>query len=177
MKKELENKSKFLSLVLRHQPEKIGLTLNKEGYANVKELCQKMPISLTDLEEVVSTNDKKRFAFNEDKTLIRASQGHSVDNVSISLKKVEPPIQLFHGTKREYIESIKEKGLIKGSRHHVHLSATKDVAKNVADRRKGESVILEIDVAQLRALGHKFYLSENDVWLSDDIPAKYIIFK
>ncbi|MEO6304845.1 MAG: RNA 2'-phosphotransferase [Bacteroidia bacterium] len=171
----LENKSRFLSLVLRHQPEKANLVLDKEGYAPVNKICSELKITISELNEIVETNDKKRFAYNENKTLLRASQGHSIKNVALTLEKVENPPQLFHGTKEEFLESIVKNGIIKGSRNHVHLSDNEKTAQTVADRRKGKSVILKIDVAFMRAEGIKFYKSENGVYLTDFIDPKYII--
>lgn len=175
LSKFLENKSRFLSLVLRHAPEKANITLDKEGYADVRELCLNLEISAQELEQIVVNNDKKRFAYNEDKTLLRASQGHSISNVTLTLDKVEiPPATLYHGTKEEFMDSIMKQGLVKGSRHHVHLSDNEATAKNVADRRKGKSVILAIDAMHMRANNIKFYKSENGVYLTDTVEPKYI---
>lgn len=171
----LENKSRFLSLVLRHAPEKANITLDEEGFTDVKELCLQLKISEKELEDIVVSNDKKRFAYNEDKTLIRASQGHSVKAVQVTLIKVEiPPATLYHGTKDGFLTSIMSEGLVKGTRHHVHLSDNEATAKNVADRRKGKSVILSIDAMHMRADNIKFYQSENGVYLVDYVPKKYI---
>ena len=125
--------SKFVSLVLRHKPENIGLTLSKDGWANVYELIEKIKstgrnINEDILERVVLYNDKKRFSFNENHTLIRANQGHSID-VDLEFEEKEPPDILFHGTSVNNIDSIKKYGIKKMKRLHVHLSLTEDIAK------------------------------------------------
>lgn len=176
---EIENKriSKFLSLILRHQPETIQLKLDENGWAEVSELITKsakgrMHFSFEDLEEVVETNNKKRFAFNEDKTRIRASQGHSID-IDLSLKAVQPPDFLYHGTAETNMASILGKGIEKRSRQHVHLSADKETATKVG-MRHGKPVILTIRTKEMYEDGIAFYLSANDVWLTDFVGAKYI---
>lgn len=175
LSKYLINKSKFMSLVLRHKPEKAGISLDDEGYCLVTDLCKSLDISDKDLDLIVNFNDKKRFAFNDDKTKIRASQGHSINDISLNLEKIIPPAELYHGTKEEFLESISKNGLLKMSRHHVHLSDNKSTAQNVADRRKGKSIVLKIDSMWMRADNYKFYKSENGVYLTDSVPTKYII--
>ncbi|MCT2408763.1 RNA 2'-phosphotransferase [Chryseobacterium antibioticum] len=176
---EIENKriSKFLSLILRHQPETIQLKLDENGWAEVSELITKsakgrMHFSFEDLEEVVETNNKKRFAFNEDKTKIRASQGHSID-IDLALKTIQPPDFLYHGTAETNMASILEKGIQKRSRQHVHLSADKETATKVG-MRHGKPVILTIRTKEMHEDGIAFYLSANGVWLTDFVDAKYI---
>lgn len=169
--------SKFLSLILRHQPEIINLTLDKNGWANVDELKEKcsknnMDFTLEELDEVVETNDKKRFIFNEDKTKIRANQGHSID-IDLALKPQQPPEFLYHGTAQNNVDSILEKGIEKRSRQHVHLSLDKETAIKVG-MRHGKPVILTIRTGKMYEDGVLFYLSENKVWLTDFIEAKYI---
>lgn len=169
--------SKFLSLILRHQPEIINLTLDKNGWANVDELKEKcsknnMDFTLEELDEVVETNDKKRFIFNEDKTKIRANQGHSID-IDLALKPQQPPEFLYHGTAQNNVDSILEKGIEKRSRQHVHLSLDKETATKVG-MRHGKPVILTIRTGKMYEDGVLFYLSENKVWLTDFIEAKYI---
>lgn len=171
--------SKFLSFVLRHSPETIGLKLDENGWANVDELIpqsnkHKVPLDFDLLQVVVATNDKKRFLFNEDKTKIRASQGHSI-NVELNLNEVAPQGFLYHGTIATSIDSIKETGLQKMSRQHVHLSKDKETAIKVGGRR-GKPVILTVDAERMQLEGFKFYLSENGVWLTDEVPARYIEF-
>lgn len=176
---EIENKriSKFLSLILRHQPEIIELKLDENGWAEVNELITKsakgrMHFSFEDLEEVVETNNKKRFAFNEDKTKIRASQGHSIA-IDLALKTIQPPDFLYHGTADANISSILGKGIEKRSRQHVHLSADKETATKVG-MRHGKPVILTIRTKEMHDDGIAFYLSANGVWLTDFVDAKYI---
>lgn len=169
--------SKFLSLVLRHVPEKIGLKIDDNGWANVDELIQKSTISfnLETLKEVVETNDKKRFLFNEDLTLIRASQGHSI-KVDLELKEVVPPEYLYHGTVAKFIDSIRKEGLKKMNRNHVHLSQDRETAIKVGSRR-GKPVILSIRSGDMNRNGVKFFQSDNGVWLTKEVPNEYIEFK
>jgi len=171
--------STFMSLVLRHKPEEIGLQLDENGWALVSDFISKMnskgnTLDFESLEEIVSTNDKKRFAFNDDKTKIRASQGHSVI-IDLALIEIIPPETLFHGTVEKFIDEIKTKGLLKMSRQHVHLSNDKDTATKVGSRR-GNPIILIVNSAEMQKDGYKFYQSENGVWLTDHVPAKYIQF-
>ncbi len=171
--KKHEDISKFLSLVLRHKPETIGLVLDENGWANVKDLVSKMDnLTMVTLEKIVETNDKKRFAFNEDKTKIRASQGHSL-NINLELKPVEPPEVLYHGTADRFVEIIKSTGIKKQSRSHVHLSSNFYTAVSVGQRH-GKPVVLEVNAKKMQEDGYKFYLSENNVWLTDIVPIGYI---
>ncbi len=169
--------SKFLSLVLRHQPEVINLTLDGNGWAEVDELMEKCArhersFTLDELIEMVETNDKKRFIFNEDKTRIRANQGHSID-IDLALKPQQPPEFLYHGTAEANLASIFENGIEKRSRQHVHLSQNKETATKVG-MRHGKPVILTIETAKMHEDGIPFYLSENNVWLTDFVDARYI---
>lgn len=171
--------SKFMSLVLRHRPEQIGLNLDENGWTLVVDFLVKMNakgnnLDIEKLEEIVSTNEKKRFAFNEDKTKIRASQGHSV-TIDLALKEITPPDFLFHGTVQKFIDEIKEKGLLKMSRQHVHLSKDEETAVKVGSRR-GKPIILIVNTSKMHQDGFKFYQSENGVWLTDNVPSKYIQF-
>ena len=171
--------SKFLSLVLRHDPGKIGLELDDQGWADVEELISKaahknMVFSRLELEEVVVTNDKQRFAYNADKSKIRANQGHSID-VELQLEKRQPPEVLYHGTVNRFLESIKAQGLQKMSRHHVHLSADRLTAEKVGSRR-GQAVILIVRSGEMSRAGIEFYQSSNGVWLTDSVPIEYIVF-
>lgn len=177
MEKELKHTSKFMSLVLRHKPEIIGLQLDEQGWANVEELITKMSangpaVTKAMIETIVATNDKKRFAFNEDGSRIRASQGHSLE-VELDLEAIQPPAILYHGTAVRYLERILATGLQKQGRQHVHLSATTDTAKAVGSRH-GKPVILAIDAAAMHKAGHSFYLSANQVWLTDAVPAEFL---
>ena len=169
--------SKFLSLVLRHDPGKIGLNLDAGGWAEVEELLAKLndrgrALTFEELEHVVATNNKKRFAFNEDRTKIRASQGHSFD-VELGLEPKVPPKVLFHGTATRNREPILQSGLLKQSRQHVHLSGDTETATKVAIRH-GKPLILAVDAQQMHADELPFFQSENGVWLTDHVPAKYL---
>lgn len=168
--------SKFLSLVLRHQPERIGLTLDENGWAKVEDLLEKLPFELdfASLKHIVDTSDKKRFALSDDFKMIRANQGHSV-HVDLQLIAIQPPEVLFHGTPNKNIPSIMGQGLHKGKRHHVHLSADLKTAEKVGNRR-GSAVILPIKAGEMYRDGYSFYLSENGVWLTDSVPSEYIDF-
>lgn len=169
--------SKFLSLVLRHKPDAIGLTLEENGWADVKQLLAKSAnngnsFSLADLEEVVSTNDKKRFSFDESGTKIRANQGHSL-KIKLELEEKTPPKFLYHGTAERNVEAIMEKGLQKMKRHHVHLSADIETAKSVGIRY-GKPIVFVIDTEKMLAENFKFFVSANGVWLVDEVPPKFL---
>lgn len=177
--KELVRRSKFLSLVLRHQPQKINIQLDEQGWVDTDVLLaalakNRVRLSLEELEEVVANNNKKRFAFNEDKTRIRASQGHSV-SIDLGYRPISPPQWLFHGTATRFIDSIREKGLIKGKRHHVHLSADLETATRVGGRH-GKVVVLLVESKKMEADGFEFFQSENGVWLTDHVPLRYLVF-
>jgi len=174
--KQLTSLSKFISLVLRHKPETIGLTLDEKGWADTTTLIDKMnskdmKINLELLEHIVATNSKKRFSFNEDKTKIRASQGHSI-NIDLQLSPVKPPATLYHGTGGRSIASILQNGLQKRNRQHVHLSADIKTAIEVG-RRHGKPVVLIVDAEAMHTEVSEFYLSANGVWLTDNVPSKY----
>ncbi|THU37105.1 RNA 2'-phosphotransferase [Niastella caeni] len=180
MEKQLKHISKLLSLVLRHEPEHIGLMLDSEGWASVPELIEKVNqkgihLDFATLQIIVDTNDKKRFAFDEDKTHIRANQGHSID-IELNLKSLTPPALLFHGTAVKNIAAIRESGLRKMKRHHVHLTALEETAIKVGQRH-GKPVVLIIQALVMHEQNHAFYLSENGVWLADHVPPAFIIFK
>jgi putative RNA 2'-phosphotransferase len=170
--------SKFLSLVLRHKPEIINLNLDENGWTDVDELLTKSKrdshqgLTFEELEEIVKTNDKKRFIFNDDKTRIRANQGHSID-IDLALKPQQPPEFLYHGTAERNMDSILEKGIEKRNRQHVHLSQDKDTATKVG-MRHGKPLILVIKTKEMFDDGLEFYLSENNVWLTNFVDAKYI---
>jgi len=166
-----------MSLVLRHKPGGIGLQLDEHGWVSVQELIEKMnakgmTVNTATINTIVATNDKKRFAFNQDKTMIRASQGHSIE-VELNLPETIPPAVLYHGTTSRFLESILANGLQKQNRQHVHLSATIETATAVGSRH-GKPVILTIGAKAMHEAGFKFYLSENKVWLTGSVPIQYI---
>ena len=166
-----------MSLVLRHNPQSIGITLDSNGWADTQALIDGMNrkgqrVTLEILKEIVASNDKQRFKFNEDYTKIRANQGHSVA-VDVELKETQPPVVLYHGTAAKFVASIKNEGLVAKSRLHVHLSGDKQTAEKVGSRH-GSPVILVINAAKMHEDGYKFYLSENNVWLTDAVPVEYI---
>ncbi|MCB0735999.1 MAG: RNA 2'-phosphotransferase [Bacteroidetes bacterium] len=177
--KEQNKTSKFLSLVLRHKPETIGLKLDSNGWANTEELLAKMnengqSLSFEQLRIVVENNAKKRFIFTDDESKIRANQGHSI-SVDLALEEKQPPDILYHGTATKNLDSIKAKGLIKGQRHHVHLSADTETALKVGQRH-GKPVLLTIKSAEVHKQGIKFYQSANGVWLTDFVDVEFIGF-
>jgi putative RNA 2'-phosphotransferase len=179
MKTQIVEISKFLSYVLRHKPEAIGISLDDEGWVTVDVLLAAaarngQSITQQQLEEVVATNDKKRFSFSADGQLIRANQGHSVE-VDLGLVPVEPPELLYHGTVERFLDSIREKGLLRGNRQHVHLSADRETAARVGQRR-GRPVVLVVEAGRMHREGHPFYKSENGVWLTETAPPKYLRF-
>jgi putative RNA 2'-phosphotransferase len=176
-KTELTSISKFLSLVLRHEPDRIGLTVDPAGWASVDELLRKAGaagkcITRELLQQVVDTSDKKRFALSEDGIRIRANQGHSIA-VELGLVPTAPPDVLYHGTATRFLESILRSGLDKRARHHVHLTADLDVARKVG-QRYGTVVLLDVDAKRMRSDGHAFFRSDNGVWLTDAVPARYL---
>ncbi len=170
--------SKFLSLILRHQPEKIGLTLDENGWAKVNDILEKSTLSFTneELVEVVKTNDKQRFALNDDRTKIRANQGHSLKTVDLDLKPEIPPNFLYHGTVAKFMSEIRLQGLKKMRRQHVHLSVDRDTAAKVGSRR-GKPVILAVRALDMHNKGQRFYKSENGVWLTEQVAPEFIHFK
>lgn len=177
--KELKHISKFLSLVLRHKPEEIGISMDSEGWVDVDELIEKcnrkkQSLDFEILEEVVITNDKQRFSFNDDYTRIRANQGHTIA-VDLQFEPVKPLDVLYHGTVAKFIDDIKVNGLKKMQRLHVHLSKDLETATRVGSRR-GKAIILKVRASEMHQDGYPFYLSANGVWLCDAVPAKYIEF-
>ena len=169
--------SKYLSKHLRHTPDRLGLQLAPGGWVAVKELldsckAHNFPILLAELKEVVAKNDKQRFSFDSTGTLIRASQGHSVE-VDLQLEPAVPPDVLYHGTGKGTVESILNSGLCKMSRHHVHLSANIETARKVGARH-GLPVVLTVAAAEMYNNGYIFYCSENGVWLVERVPPEYL---
>ena len=175
-KLSIVSKSKFVAKVLRHQPQLIGIALDENGWAKVEELLQLSakvcPLSMEDLETIVATDSKGRYTFNDDKTLVRARQGHSV-RVDVGLVLATPPAVLYHGTAEKFVCSINQHGLVKKSRLHVHLSCNKQSAMEVGARH-GTPFVFAVDAQSMAQDGFDFWLSENGVWLVDHVPPKYL---
>jgi putative RNA 2'-phosphotransferase len=179
MADDLVSVSKFLSLILRHNPDKIGLTLDENGWAEIEVLIQRANqngrrLTRPLLDRVVADNDKQRFAISDDGLRIRASQGHSVE-IDLALAPSEPPKVLYHGTASRFVESIRAGGLHSGNRQHVHLSLDIQTATKVGQRH-GKPVILVVRSGEMSSAGHKFYLSDNGVWLTELVPVEFIDF-
>lgn len=173
---DLTKISKYISLILRHKPEVIGIQLDANGWANVEALLagigRKYPIDFEVLEEIVRTDNKERYSFNEDKTKIRANQGHSIQ-VDVELSVTEPPEILYHGTAERFSASIEAKGLLPQYRLYVHLSPDTATAEKVG-RRHGKPVIYLVNAGQMQQDGYTFLLSANGVWLTKMVPAQYL---
>lgn len=173
---DLNSTSKFISLILRHKPEVVGITLDEHGWANVEELIEGIrktrPCDMEMLEEIVRTDSKQRYSFNEDRTLIRANQGHSIP-VDVELPIAEPPEFLYHGTGQKYVESIDKTGLIPKSRLYVHLSGDIDTAVKVGNRH-GRPVVYRVKSGRMQEDGHVFYRSVNGVWLVKAVSVEYL---
>jgi len=174
----IQKTSRFISLILRHKPETIGITLDEHGWANVRDLIDGVNASgshhldMKTLCEIVQTDEKQRYSFNEDRSLIRANQGHSI-LVDVELKETIPPEILYHGTGEKNVSSIKRSGLLPMSRLYVHLSADLKTAKNVG-KRHGKPVVYAVNCSAMTADGYQFYLSANQVWLTKEVPAQYL---
>lgn len=175
--KQLDETSKFLSFVLRHKPEAIGLTLDPQGWASIPKLIEKASseISLTQdlINQVVATNDKQRFSLSEDGRRIRANQGHSI-KVDLDFTPKVPPSILYHGTATRFLPSIRKDGLSPGQRHHVHLSTDTKTATAVG-QRYGKPIVLQIAAGEMYQQGFEFFLSENGVWLTEKVPVRYLL--
>jgi putative RNA 2'-phosphotransferase len=177
MTKKHQRTSRFLSLVLRHDPAVIGLQLDPQGWASVDDLLaalkdHRKPLTLSELKSIVSGNNKRRFHFSEDGTRIRAAQGHSIE-VDLQFNEQTPPDLLFHGTATRFMNLIEREGINKMSRQHVHLSADIRTAHS-SGRRHEKSVILEVAAALMQTHGFKFFLSQNGVWLTESVPPDYL---
>ena len=177
--KECIRRSRFLSLVLRHRPETIGLKLDAAGWTSVEQLLTRcaaagQAMTLEDLCQVVETNTKRRFEFSEDGLRIRARQGHSIQ-VELGYEPARPPDTLYHGTAERNRSSILARGLLKGRRHHVHLSVDVATARMVGSRY-GEPVVLRIDAGRMYLDGCVFYRTGNNVWLTEHVPVMYLRF-
>jgi putative RNA 2'-phosphotransferase len=179
MEPQLVKLSKFLSLILRHQPDMLGLTLDPEGWCDVEVLITAarqhgVPLTRAIVEHIVAENNKQRFAFSPGGQQIRASQGHSL-TVDLGLEPLTPPEILFHGTATRFVGAIRQAGLLPQGRQYVHLSPDETTALNVG-RRHGQPVVLRIFAGQMHVAGHAFYLSANGVWLAAHVPVNYIVF-
>jgi len=167
---------KTLAYLLRHGAKKEGLVIDDQGWVSTDELLTWLsPYSVTFelLDLCVQADDKGRYSFNEDMSKLRANQGHSLKNIKMDYEEKVPPNLLYHGTVNKAVDSIMKSGLKKMSRHHVHMTSSLDTAQAVGKRR-GTPVILKIDTVTMIADGFKFYMSENNVWLTDNVPAKYL---
>ena len=175
-KVRLEKTGRYLSLLLRHRPDVAGIHLDEHGWANVLELLRGInktqPLTMEELELIVATDNKQRYSFNEDKTMIRANQGHSIP-VDVEPERKVPPDRLWHGTGKKYTDSIDDIGLVRKTRLYVHLSADKETALTVGSRH-GEPVIYEVNTAQMHADGYIFYQAANGVWLTKCVPTAYL---
>ena len=167
--------SRYLSYLLRHNPDDANLNMDKNGWVLVDELIKNTSNKFTkdNLEHIVLNDKKTRYSFNDDKTKIRANQGHSI-NVDVELEEAIPPDILYHGTADRFIISIMKEGIKSQTRKHVHLSKDKETALEVG-LRHGNAVILQINTKEMIKDGIKFYLSKNGVWLTNYIESKYIV--
>ena len=174
---KLKEISKFISLILRHKPEAVGIELDEHGWANVNELIEGISkqynFNMEMLEQIVKTDEKQRYSFNDDKSLIRANQGHSIP-VDVELEKIEPPEYLWHGTGEKYVPSIDKQGLIPKSRLFVHLSSDKETAK-IVGKRHGKPFLYKIKSKEMWQNGYEFFLSKNGVWLTKEVPVSFLI--
>ena len=172
----LKEISKYISLILRHKPEVIGITLDEHGWADVSELIEGIrrtyPFDMDTLDKIVSEDEKQRYSFNDDKTLIRANQGHSIP-VDVELEELTPPDILYHGTGSKYTQSIDSIGLVPKSRLYVHLSDNYDTAVKIG-KRHGKPVIYTVKSKAMYDDGYKFYKSVNGVWLTKEVPIQYL---
>lgn len=169
--------SKFLSLILRHKPEEIELTLDQYGYINTSDLIRGLnkkgyKVTISDIERIVEEDNKQRYSFNDDKTKIKANQGHSI-SVNLELQPIEPPNVLYHGTATRFSESICKEGIKKQNRQYVHLSSDIETA-TIVGKRHGQLIIFKVNSEQMHKDGFQFYLSDNKVWLTDYVPIKYL---
>lgn len=179
MKNSLTETSKFLSYVLRHQPDAIGIQLDSQGWVTIDELIAAANQSGKHfdrelIQQVVDTNEKKRFTISDDGLRIRAAQGHSTESVQIDYPQKIPPEFLYHGTATSFVDSIKQQGLIPGQRHHVHLSQSVETAIEVG-KRYGKPHIFTIKAKAMSDAGFLFYCSENNVWLTEKVPVEYLL--
>jgi len=177
--KDLTKASKYIALLLRHKPEEGDLTLDKEGYCLTNDLVKALKrkfiwFTLEDLKDIVASDEKGRYSFNETKSKIRANQGHSTTQVDITFKEVTPPDILYHGTATRFLDDIYREGLKPMSRQYVHLSKDTETATKVGSRH-GNLYIINIDAKKMYEDGYKFYLSDNGVYLTKAVPTKYFM--
>ena len=176
--RRMRNTSKFISLILRHNPQVIGISLDEHGWADVQDLIEGInrteghSLDMDTLEEIVRTDEKQRYSFNEDHSLIRANQGHSIP-VDVELEEKIPPDLLWHGTGQKYVSSIDVQGLIPKSRLYVHLSSDMETARKVGSRH-GRPVIYQVECRKMTEDGYRFFLSANRVWLTKEVPVEYL---
>lgn len=167
---------RLIALILRHKPEMIGIKLDEHGWADVDKLLEGVnrnhSLTREQLEEIVRTDNKQRFPFNEDKTKIRANQGHSI-SVDVELQEAEPPEFLYHGTGEKFVSSIKETDILPCNRLYVHLSSDIDTAIKVGSRH-GKPFVFTVSSGQMYRDGYKFFRSVNGVWLTKKVEAKYL---
>ena len=178
MNKQLSEISKFLSYVLRHQPDTVGIKLDLEGWTDIAALIaaaanNDKQLDRNLIQTVVTTNDKKRFAISEDGLRIRAVQGHSTESVDIKYVEKIPPEFLYHGTATRFMESIRKEGLLAGSRQYVHLSQDEQTALAIG-RRHGKPIVLKIEALRVHKQGFKFFQAENGIWLTEKVPAQFL---
>lgn len=177
MTKQLDHLSKFLSLILRHKPEQIGLQLDDQGWAEISVLIQQaqhanVVLTKSLLHEIVTNNKKQRFALSADGLRIRANQGHSL-SIELNLMAQVPPDVLLHGTATRFLDAIRATGLSKMQRHHVHLTTDSDIAQTVG-ARYGKAVVLSVDAKTMHEQGAQFFCSANGVWLVDSVAPEFI---
>jgi putative RNA 2'-phosphotransferase len=178
MSKQLSEVSKFLSYVLRHQPDAIGITLDLEGWTDIAALIAAAAndgkqLDLNMIQAVVAASDKKRFAISDDGLRIRAVQGHSTESVDINYIEKLPPEFLYHGTATRFVQSIQKEGLLSGSRQYVHLSQDEQIARAIGQRH-GKPVVLKIKASLMHEQDFNFFQAENGVWLTSVVPVLFI---
>lgn len=176
MTQSVKDKGRKLTYLLRHSPKEFGIELNEAGWGNVEKILLSLDLKNSELELIVKNDNKNRFSFSPDGLSIRANQGHSIP-VNLGLDAVQPPKYLYHGTVQKFMHLIKKEGLRKISRHHVHLSSDLETATQVASRRQTDSVILIVKSLEMMNDGYEFFLSDNGVWLTDSVPARFLIIK
>lgn len=181
-KQELASLSIYMSYILRHNPDEIGLPIDCEGWVSIQDFVARSvdrdeTITLERVLEVIERNEKKRFTLSDDKLRMRAAQGHSTALVNRKYERVVPLYNLYHGTLKTTVPAIQIGGLLAMARHHVHLSATETIAQKVGNRhRAGESCVLQVSALTMHDLGYEFFLAENGVWLTAAVPPQFIVF-